>query len=202
MTLFSQAGSLNHANPTHQRVSDLVKRTIDISGRRCLEQFERLSPGTSWAKMFLACLVGTGDWFSTRCKLTWKLKGTKYNRLYFQLQVSTLPIDEIESGLWPIPTPQARDWKGGSGRAHKGEAMDLPMMAKKGMLPTPTTRDYKGARTSESLSKSDRNETNSLPDAFHQPGKSSQLNPRFVAEMMGFPTNWTELPFQSGDKNQ
>ena len=32
-------------------------------------------------------------------------------------------------------------------------------------------------------------------------GKGSQLNPRFVGEMMGFPPNWLELPFQSTDKN-
>jgi hypothetical protein len=32
--------------------------------------------------------------------------------------------------------------------------------------------------------------------------KDSQLNPRFVAEMMGFPPNWTELPFLSGETNQ
>jgi hypothetical protein len=72
----------------------------------------------------------------------------------------------------------------------------------KGMLPTPTTRDYKGARTEESLKEAGRNERNSLPDSFSQPGKSSQLNPRFVGEMMGFPPNWTELPFQSGETNQ
>ena len=30
--------------------------------------------------------------------------------------------------------------------------------------------------------------------------KTSQLNPRFVAEMMGFPPTWTELPFLNGDK--
>jgi len=34
------------------------------------------------------------------------------------------------------------------------------------------------------------------------PGSFSPLNPRFVAEMMGFPPNWTELPFQSGEQNQ
>ena len=33
-------------------------------------------------------------------------------------------------------------------------------------------------------------------------GTRSHLNPQFVAEMMGFPPNWTKLPFQSGDKNQ
>ena len=30
-------------------------------------------------------------------------------------------------------------------------------------------------------------------------GKTSQLNPQFVAEMMGFPTDWTILPFLNGE---
>lgn len=29
-------------------------------------------------------------------------------------------------------------------------------------------------------------------------GRDGQLNPRFVAEMMGFPKDWTELPFRHG----
>lgn len=35
-------------------------------------------------------------------------------------------------------------------------------------------------------------------------GKTSQLNPLFVEEMMGFPLMWTTLPFlsQNGDRNQ
>jgi hypothetical protein len=33
-------------------------------------------------------------------------------------------------------------------------------------------------------------------------GKDSlQLNPQFVGEMMGFPPNWTELPFLNGETN-
>ena len=37
-----------------------------------------------------------------------------------------------------------------------------------------------------------------LPDFFAQTGRSFQLNPLFVAEMMGFPTSWTVLPFLHG----
>jgi hypothetical protein len=33
-------------------------------------------------------------------------------------------------------------------------------------------------------------------------GKTSQLNPLFVLEMMGFPPDWTTLPFLSGGTNQ
>lgn len=37
-----------------------------------------------------------------------------------------------------------------------------------------------------------------LPDFFAQTGRGFQLNPLFVAEMMGFPTSWTVLPFLPG----
>lgn len=37
-----------------------------------------------------------------------------------------------------------------------------------------------------------------LPDFFAQTGRSFQLNPLFVAEMMGFPTDWTVSPFLPG----
>ena len=37
-----------------------------------------------------------------------------------------------------------------------------------------------------------------LPDFFAQTGRSFQLNPLFVSEMMGFPTSWTVLPFLPG----
>lgn len=70
-----------------------------------------------------------------------------------------------------------------------------------GLLPTPATRDYKGGRSTEALQAAGRSETNSLPDYFHQTGKTSQLNPRFVMEMMGFPPDWTELPFLNGETN-
>ncbi len=33
-------------------------------------------------------------------------------------------------------------------------------------------------------------------------GSGFQLNPQFVGEMMGFPPDWTELPFLNGEVNQ
>lgn len=70
------------------------------------------------------------------------------------------------------------------------------------MIPTPTARDWKGAASPESLEKRGRiPEKNSLPDFFARTGKSFQLNPLFVAEMMGFPPDWTVLPFLSEEKN-
>tara|TARA_R100000388_G_C7161306_1_gene119363 strand:- start:187 stop:597 length:411 start_codon:yes stop_codon:yes gene_type:complete len=131
-------------------------------------------------------------WSSKRCALTWSLKGTPYNRSYFQLRASALRTEETESGLLPTPTTDERDAK------YKQGGTNLRAAIK--MLPTPTTRDYKGARSKEALMKAGRHETNSLPDAFAQHGKSSQLSPLFVEEMMGFPKNWTASPFLDGDE--
>ena len=65
-----------------------------------------------------------------------------------------------------------------------------------GLLPTPTARDWKGAPTLENFQRKGKNpHQGSLPDFFARAGRSFQLNPLFVAEMMGFPVNWTVLPF-------
>ncbi|WP_435624496.1 hypothetical protein [Flagellimonas sp.] len=119
--------------------------------------------------------------------------GTKYNGLASQL---------VHDPKWKdiLPTPRCAT-NNGIGYPEMSEKKRLEDVIAKKMLPTPTTRDYKGARTKESLKDAGRNEKNSLPDAFSQNGKSSQLNPRFVAEMMGFPPNWTELPFLNGETN-
>lgn len=68
-----------------------------------------------------------------------------------------------------------------------------------GLLPTPTARDWKGAPTLENFKRKGKNPwQGSLPDFFARAGRSFQLNPLFVAEMMGFPVNWTVLPFLPG----
>lgn len=68
-----------------------------------------------------------------------------------------------------------------------------------GLLPTPTARDWKGAPTLENFKRKGKTpHQGSLPDFFARAGRSFQLNPLFVAEMMGFPVNWTVLPFLPG----
>ena len=73
-----------------------------------------------------------------------------------------------------------------------------------GMMSTPSARDWKGC-TNPGVKKVNGNvygET--LPDTVKKvTGSTSQLNPLFVEEMMGFPLMWTALPFlsPSGDKN-
>jgi hypothetical protein len=285
------------ANPTHQPESEKEKKMSDISGRKCLEQLEKFSHVGLWAKTFSALLIGQGDWYSTRCKLTWKLRGTKYGRMYCQLYPSTLPTEgigfglllktpsamdsysenlikkeqkfgnsgtlaqEVQSGFiyqrgllptptmfdynsartpkkweedkqkWAdkgvnlqmplkqmarlqmlptptsmsmgmLPTPIAGDWKGqlrsdGTANMLSGK---MALLHKQGMLPTPTVNEGKNATFPESQI----NRSSLIGELMKTQdiGKTSQLNPLFVLEMMGFPPDWTELPFLSGETNQ
>jgi hypothetical protein len=65
-----------------------------------------------------------------------------------------------------------------------------------GLLPTPMASDcgdkVTGLENQDSLVKIAREAT----------GKTSQLSPYFVMEMMGFPTDWTLLPFLNGETSQ
>ena len=301
------------ANPTQSLESERERRTNATCGRRCLELFESVHPVGSWERTFAGLLVGTEGWFSRRCVLTWKLQGTPYNRLYFQLRVSTLPTEETESGLlltpttreevtdldkfkermekydngttvpnlatqvvdmlptptkfdyntprsqeaWDnakekhgdalqnplkqmaafgmLPTPVATDVEGGAvsnvqndgkgwyRKNAKGERWGVKLrdVVESGLLPTPTTdeRDTKYAQGGTNLRAAmqmlptpcaqehdkitgKENQDSLTKRSRLQTGKTSQLSPLFVEEMMGFPKNWTALPFQSGGENQ
>jgi hypothetical protein len=63
--------------------------------------------------------------------------------------------------------------------------------------------NYKGVSSTEALEARGRLKpmADNLADQFAVSGRSSQLNPQFVMEMMGFPTDWTLLPFLSGETN-
>jgi len=222
------------------------RTTLATSGRRCLEQFEKLPLAGSWAKTFAELLIGMEGWSSTKCKLTWRLRGTKFSRLYFLLQASARHTGETGFGLLPtvtavqrdhpervaklkatgaktmmsrkagelrgnsimdavmfydlLPTPQAGDEKNGSkaedGRMarkmEQGWSPNLNDMAASRMQPTPLAGD--GFKTTANQTQ------NSLHKEF-QTGGSSQLNHLFVLEMMGFPPDWTVLPFLATDEN-
>jgi hypothetical protein len=67
-----------------------------------------------------------------------------------------------------------------------------------GMLPTPKCQEERG---NASRDRGKFNLTDEVARIWKPPGKTSQLSPLFVEEMMGFPKNWTALPFQSGEEN-
>lgn len=72
-----------------------------------------------------------------------------------------------------------------TGKNGNGFGQTIGELAQRGLLPTPIAQDVKGGKKL-------RPGKTQLTEAI---GASSQLNPRFVLEMMGFPTDWTEAPF-------
>ncbi len=120
-----------------------------------------------------------------------------------------------------LPTPTARSYKNGSkitdGRSRRkisqGWTMELNDLAVSMLLPTPTMRDYQPSVSPTGLvRKNGKRRDDALCNipvmigrhCQQNGGKTSQLNPLFVEEMMGYPLMWTTLPFlsQNGDKSR
>nr|WP_294860212.1 hypothetical protein [uncultured Fluviicola sp.] len=149
---------------------------------------------------------------STQSVLILKKKVTQSNRLLFQLRALVHPTEETECGL--LPTPTAMDTTSGgtdlkkidrrrekakkSGKNGNGFGMSLREMMIRKLLPTPAAQNYKGGSSTKTRK---RQGAANLPDLITEHGQTSQLNPRFVMEMMGFPPDWTVLPFQIGETN-
>jgi len=177
--------SPNLVSPLATLEKDWEKKMIAIFGPKCSEPSEKSDHAMSLGRTFVESLVGRTDWFSKRCSLTWKVKDTKSKRSYFQLSVSMPRTSETEFTLL-LKTPAAMDAYsenlskkeqkfGNSGTL--AQEVQTGFIYKRGVLP----KEQEDTRTT---------------------GKNSQLNPRFVAEMMGFPPDWTTLPFQNGGSNQ
>ena len=185
-TSTSSAGA-SPANPTQAQENDLEKKMTATSGQKCLDAFGRFPRVGLWARMFSALLIGMEDWSSTRCRLIWKLKGTRFSRMYFQLQASTLPTEEIGSGLLLTPTSvmtdetpeKMRERAERNGYKNGTQYGSLLSQVKySGMLPTPTTQEP----TSQcELTESGRRKTKDGKD-------SHSLNLGRVAAMLPTPT--------------
>lgn len=161
-TLQKQTSLFTEDNATSSREDSLVSLTQllesekakmmrDISGRKCSEQLRKFNQVGSWAKMFTDLLIGQEGWFSTRCNLTWKLRGTKYSRMYCQLQVSKIAHTD-GTGFGLLPTPQVMDIRTDvrkpeerSNAANNGGCSNLREWAGNGLLPTPTAMDSTNA---------------------------------------------------------
>lgn len=109
-----------------------------------------------------------------------------------------------------LPTPTALDK--GTGRTNKSlspnaaERPTLALAAKQGFLPTPcaseatkfTKKLNSKSQMGKSLTAMACNGMIPAPSSKKvTAGKTSQLNPLYVEEMMGFPLMWTALPFLS-----
>lgn len=185
--------SLQAASPasrSRSRASAKARRTTATSGRKCCGLFGIFDPVGSWARTFSELLIGRKEWSSSRCVLTWKRRDMRFNRTLYRLAVSALPTEGTDAGL--LPTVQTQGLK----QCEKGKTVFMPL----GMLPTPTVNDA----TNSNLPPIQVKRKSGLPKIAMQSdeyrtGTISQLNPLFVGEMMGFPVDWTVLPFLNGE---
>lgn len=153
-------------------------------------------------------------------------RGTGYGSLLPTVQTQGLKVCDKNGktrfmDVSLLPTPTARSYKNGSkitdGRSRRkisqGWTMELNDLAVSGLLPTPTMRDYQPSVSPTGLVRKNGKRRDdalcNIPVMIGQhcqqnDGKTSQLNPLFVEEMMGYPLMWTTLPFlsQNGDKSQ
>ena len=199
--------------------AEAARMTV-TSGRKCFELSKKSGPVGCLERM----LLGSSIWNSTMRLLTWKARVTKQRRLYFQLAVSELPTAGIGCGLLPtlmtqglkvhtakgsypidptmLPTPTAID--AGSGRVnrslspHASARPTLALAARLCLLPAPMVNDATNASLPRALLKRKSGLAKSAAEYCYQTGVGSRLNPLYVAEMMGFPIDWTISPFLRG----
>jgi hypothetical protein len=118
-----------------------------------------------------------------------------------------------------LPTPTAMDSTNATAEMKSSQVKEgsmhsvtLTRAMAMGMLPTPSAFDWNTAQTQEKYQERKQMQKENGIN-LHYPlkqmamdinptGKTSQLSPQFVLEMMGFPTDWTELPFLNGETNQ
>jgi hypothetical protein len=190
------------ANHLALQEKEKEQRMNATCGKRCLELSESVSPVGSWERTFGGLLIGRKDWYSKRVALTWKLLGTPSNRLLYHVVPSTLPTDATEFGLLLTPTTSepVHDTEKFKARMEKyPNGTTMPNLATQvhKMLPTPTAQ---AERANASIDRGKGNLSDEVASQFKIGGKTSQLSPLFVEEMMGFPKNWTASPFQNGEE--
>lgn len=137
-----------------------------------------------------------------------KQQDIQSSRLIFQLAVSEHPTEEKESGLLPTVLDKAGGRINRSPSPGVAQRPTLALAARKGLLPTPCAKEAtKYTKTFNPNSQMGKGLTalacsEMLPTPAVRKktsGKTSQLNPLYVEEMMGFPLMWTTLPFLSPD---
>ena len=108
-------------------------------------------------------------------------------------------------GLLPTPTAMEATKFTKTINPNSQMGQGLTALAVNGLLLTPSATDgLRSTMTMDSLKSHNKENANLAEQIVHKVGGgTSQLNPLFVEEMMGFPLMWTALPFlsPSGDKN-
>lgn len=144
-------------------------------------------------------------WDYHRCPV-WRIRYSNSNFLYIQLFCRVKK--KYNSQLDLLPTPTASEGMRGSNRkltvegekikniSPKGVSygVNISQLAEQGFLPTPTARLYKATVTKD---RGKGNLEDTIASAVKTNDKSKKINPLFLSQMMGFPTEWIKTPFEN-----
>lgn len=89
------------ASPPVSPGSEEARRMTAGSGQRLLPWLTAFGPHGSYLKTLLESCLSTMEWNSSVSVLRWKVRGTKFNRLLFQLAPLARRTDETGYGLLP-----------------------------------------------------------------------------------------------------
>lgn len=139
--MFSRGDS--PASPIPMPASEWARKTSATYGLRCFALYERSGLATSWGRTLLGYLLGTAEWSSKRCYLTWRQKAIgPSRRLCFQLLVKVRHTGVTGFGL--SPTPTAMDATGATANMQSTQvvpgsmhSVTLSRALDMGILPTP-----------------------------------------------------------------
>lgn len=100
-----------------------------------------------------------------------------------------------------LPTPNAIEGEKGTSKFNpkSQNGKGLTALAKNGLLPTPRSQGEECYKTRAERKGHECAMSYLESNVQFQIGSDSQLNPLFVAEMMGFPYDWTLVPFLDGN---
>ena len=166
------------------------------------ESFARWNPHSSSWRTRQCSLLGGLELYSE----TWPRWGMMRDGECSELMTLEPHTSERESGYLPTPTASSYG-KNKSKSDGAKDRLSLNSMATQNKWPTPTARDWKGANSKEGLIRKDgKDRMSSLPNAVKFEDLDNpvggQLNPEWVAWLMGWPIGWTDLKPLEMDKFQ
>ena len=167
---YPEASRVSPFPPSEQR---RALQTPVISGRKCAELLENLSPVSCLAKMLLTSSI----WGSTKRSLTWRKRDMPFGHSYFLLAASARGMNASELLSWGqmFPTPLASD----TGTRPK---VSQVVLSPAGSFRRKKKTGHWSANLSEAIYYLEKDADPNL-----------RFNPEWAEWLMGFPRAWTEI---------
>ena len=182
----------SHVSPTHTQDFRERNQTPDISGRKCLGLSKNVGP----LGLLEKTLLESRNWAWTKYSLTWRTKATPQGRLIFQLVRLAPRTSGSDSGLLHTPTAKANQMAPSMVNREKGSWGQIwPTPTR--LWPTPRVSSANGVAQSE-VDKGDPKRRLEVTVQVEQPQATGKLNPRWVAWLMGYPTEYlNSVPWET-----